>query len=175
MPGRDRRRWCSAVWLACPGYSCRLRDGILPDLSDPFTKSLFNTYRAATFPGLFPIHPPRHSDPRGALVEAVKAGGGQTQAFYSTTRPGFTRGQHYHRHKVERFLVLSGEAEIRLRKLFSDEVVTFPVSGDVPAMIDMPTSWVHSITNTGAQDLVTLFYADEIFDPADPDTFPEEV
>ena len=73
--------------------------------------------------------------------------------FYSTTNPGFTRGQHWHRHKVERFLVLRGRGEIRLRKLFTDEVVTFPVSGERPAIVDMPTMWVHSITNTGPDDL----------------------
>lgn len=151
------------------------RDGVLPDLSDPMTRDLFNTYRAATFPDQFPVHPPRRSDERGDLVEAVKAGGGEAQVFYSTTRPGYTRGQHYHRRKVERFMVVRGQAEMRLRRLFSDEVVSFPVSGELPAIVDMPTLWVHSITNTGDEDLVTLFFADEIFNPDHPDTFPEEV
>ena len=105
----------------------------------------------------------------------MKGAGGQTQVFYSSTNPGFTRGQHWHRHKVERFLVLSGAGEIRLRKLFSDEVVTFAVTGDEPAVVDMPTFWAHSITNTGAEPLVTLFYADELYDPANPDTIPEDV
>lgn len=151
------------------------RTGVLPDLSDPFTRELFNTYRAATFPQQWPVHPPASSDPRGELFEAVKAHGGQTQAFYSMTNPGFTRGQHYHLAKVERFLVLRGQADIRLRRLFTDEVVTFSVNGDVPAIVDMPTMWAHSITNTGPDELVTLFYADELFDPARPDTYPEEV
>ena len=151
------------------------RTGVLPDLADTFTRDLFNTYRAATFPQGWPIHPPVNSDPRGGLVETVKAAGGQTQVFYSSTNPGFTRGQHWHRRKVERFLVLRGQAEIRLRKVFTDEVVTFPVSGERPAIIDMPTMWVHSITNTGPDELITLFYADELFDPAHPDTIPEEV
>ena len=105
----------------------------------------------------------------------MKGAGGQTQVFYSSTNPGYTRGQHWHRHKVERFLVLSGSGEIRLRKLFTDEVVTFPVTGAEPAIIDMPTFWVHSITNTGDDPLVTLFYADELYDPANPDTIPEDV
>lgn len=151
------------------------RTARLPDLSDPFTRELFNTYRSATFPAQFPIHPAPARDPRGQLVEAVKAAGGQTQVFYSSTNPGFTRGQHYHRGKVERFLVLAGTGEIRLRRLFTEQVVTFPVSGDVPAIVDMPTLWVHSITNTGPDPLVTLFYADELYDPARPDTHPEDV
>lgn len=150
------------------------RTGVLPDLSDPMTRDLFNTYRSATFPEQMPTHPPVHSDDRGDLVESVKAAGGQTQVFYSTTRPGFTRGQHYHLHKVERFMVLRGQGEMRLRRLFTDEVVTFAVTGDRPAIVDMPTMWVHSITNTGDDDLVTLFFADEIFDPQRPDTFAEQ-
>ena len=105
----------------------------------------------------------------------MKGLGGQSQVFYSTTNPGFTRGQHWHRHKVERFLVLSGSGEIRLRKLLTDELVSFAVSGHRPAIVDMPTFWVHSITNTGTDPLVTLFFADEVYDPANPDTIPEDV
>lgn len=151
------------------------RGGVLPDLADSFTRELFNTYRASTFPKQWPIHPTVNSDERGGLVEAVKSAGGEAQVFYSSTNPGFTRGQHWHRRKVERFQVVRGQAEIRLRKLFSDEVVSFDVSGARPSIIDMPTMWVHSITNTGQDELITLFYADEIFDADVPDTYPEEV
>lgn len=151
------------------------RTGRLPDLSDDFTRDLFNTYRSATFPAQFPIHPQPADDPRGRLVEFVKGAGGQNQTFYSTTKQGFTRGQHWHRRKVERFLVISGTGEIRLRRLFTDEVVAFSVSGKRPAIIDMPTMWAHSVTNTGTEPLLTLFFADELFDPTQPDTFPEDV
>ncbi len=151
------------------------RGGDLPDLGDPFTRDLFNTYRSYTFPSSWPIHPEVRGDQRGELFETVRARGGEAQVFFSTTRPGFTRGQHYHLHKVERFLVLRGTGVIRLRKLFSNEVVEFPVSGERPAIVDMPTMWVHSITNTGDDDLLTLFYADELFDPEHPDTYAEEV
>lgn len=151
------------------------RAAVLPDLGDPFTRDLFNTFRSYTFPQQWPIHPQVRADDRGELFETVKAPGGQTQVFFSTTNPGFTRGQHFHLHKVERFLVLRGSGSIRLRKLFTDDVVEFPVTGDRPAIIDMPTMWVHSITNTGDDELVTLFYADEVFDPEYPDTYPEEV
>ena len=151
------------------------RTADLPDLSDPFTRDLFNTYRSYTFPEQWPVFPEVRADQRGELFETVKAPGGQAQVFFSTTKPGFTRGQHFHLHKVERFLVLRGSGVIRLRKLFTEDVVEFPVAGARPAIIDMPTLWVHSITNTGDDELVTLFYADEVFDPESPDTFPEEV
>jgi len=151
------------------------RTGDLPNLADPFTRDLFNTYRSFTFPESWPIHPEVRGDQRGELFETVRVLGGESQVFFSTTRPGFTRGQHYHLHKVERFLVLRGTGVIRLRKLFSHEVVEFPVSGDRPAIVDMPTMWVHSITNTGDDELITLFFADELFDPEQPDTYPEDV
>jgi UDP-2-acetamido-2,6-beta-L-arabino-hexul-4-ose reductase len=170
-----RTTWVSDLAARLATIADDYRTGRLPDLSDPFTKDLFNTYRSATFPDHFPIHPAPADDPRGRLVEAVKGLGGQAQVFYSSTNPGFTRGQHWHRHKVERFLVLSGRGQMRLRRLFTDEVVSFTVSGERPAIVDMPTFWVHSLTNTGDEPLVTLFFADEVFDPANPDTIPEEV
>jgi UDP-2-acetamido-2,6-beta-L-arabino-hexul-4-ose reductase len=76
---------------------------------------------------------------------------------------------------VERFIVLSGTAEITLRRLFHDDLVKFEVSGDRPALVDMPTMWAHAITNTGMQDLTTLFWTDEIFNPELTDTYAEPV
>ena len=151
------------------------RTGQYPDLSDKFTRDLFNTYRSHGFPEMFPIHPDAMTDPRGRLIEAVRAYGGQTQVFFSTTKPGITRGNHFHLRKVERFLVIQGRARISLRRLFTDEVISFDVTGDKPAIIDMPTMWSHNITNTGDTELVTLFYQNEVFNPLDPDTYPTKV
>jgi UDP-2-acetamido-2,6-beta-L-arabino-hexul-4-ose reductase len=146
-------------------------EGRLPDLSDSFTRDLFNAYRSYTFPSMWPILPVKHSDARGQLVEAVRGAGGETQVFFSSTNPGFTRGNHFHLRKVERFLVLNGQASIKLRRLFTDAVIEFHVTGETPAIVDMPTLWTHSITNTGDQDLLTLFYADDEYNPSDPDTY----
>lgn len=170
-----RLTWVSELEQRLQDIASGYRTGTLPDLHDAFTQDLFNTYRSYVFPKQFPIYPTTNEDPRGGLVEAVKGLGGQTQVFYSTTNPGYTRGQHFHLRKVERFLVVSGRAQIRLRRLFSSEIVSFNVSGDRPAIIDMPTMWVHSITNVGDQELTTLFYADEVFDAANPDTYAEEI
>lgn len=150
-------------------------EGVLPDLSDTFTRDLFNTYRSHVFPSGYPIPQKVRSDARGDLVESLRVHGGQAQVFYSSTKPGQTRGQHYHLHKVERFMVIAGTGQIRLRRLLSDEVVAFDVTGEEPCVIDMPTMWVHSLVNTGDSDMVTLFYADELLDPAHPDTYPEDV
>lgn len=149
--------------------------GELPDLSDPFAVDLFNTYRSYLFPAAFPIEAQVHADPRGRLFETARSHGGTAQAFVSTTVPGQGRGHHYHLHKVERFFVVSGEAEISLRRLLHDDVVTFRLSGERPAFVDMPTMWVHALDNVGDTDLVTMFWADQLLDPLDPDQYPEEV
>jgi UDP-2-acetamido-2,6-beta-L-arabino-hexul-4-ose reductase len=165
----------TAVLDRLRGFSELYRTGDVPDIADPFDRALFNTYRSFTFPAHFPIHPPLRADDRGDLFETVRGHGGQAQVFCSSTKPGITRGEHFHLRKVERFVVLRGTAVISLRKLFDDTIVRFEVSGTRPAIVDMPTMWVHNITNTGDDELLTLFWADEILDPANPDTVPERV
>jgi UDP-2-acetamido-2,6-beta-L-arabino-hexul-4-ose reductase len=157
------------------GYFAALyRVGDLPDLVDRFDVRLFNTYRSHCFPGNA-VALKRHADDRGELFEAVRAHGGGGATFCSATNPGVTRGQHFHLAKVERFLVLRGEAEIRMRRLLHDDVVSFRVCGAKPTVIDMPTMWAHSITNVGDGELLTLFWSNQILDPANPDTFAEPV
>ena len=156
-------------------YAAVYRDGQIPVLASTFDVRLFNTYRSHCFPSHYPIPLARHDDARGELVEAVKAHGGAGQTFFSTTRPGITRGQHFHLTKVERFVVVQGEAEIALRRVLHDDVIRLRVSGREPVAVDMPTMWAHSITNVGTGELLTMFWANEVFDPASPDTFPEAV
>jgi UDP-2-acetamido-2,6-beta-L-arabino-hexul-4-ose reductase len=148
--------------------------GLVPDLSDQLTLEFFNTYRSFLFPDHYPVQLQLRTDERGSLFEAVKSlQGGQT--FISTTHPGITRGRHYHWHKVERFLVVQGRAEIRIRRLHDTKVWVFPVRGEEPCFIDIPTFHTHEITNLGDQDLLTLFWSHELFDPANPDTYLEPV
>ncbi len=149
--------------------------GEIPPLPGRFEVNLFNTYRAAAFPQMWPLSPQVHADGRGVLYETVRAHGGTGQAFVSTTRPGQMRGDHYHLHKVERFFVVRGEAEVSLRRLLHHEVVTFRLSGDTPSYVDMPTLWVHHIRNVGDTELVTMFWADQLLDPERPDQYPEKV
>jgi UDP-2-acetamido-2,6-beta-L-arabino-hexul-4-ose reductase len=156
-------------------YADLYRRTEIPAFADPFELKLFNTYRSHCFPGHYPMPLPKHEDARGGLVEAVKSHGHGGQTFFSTTKPGVTRGEHYHLSKVERFVVVSGEAQIRLRRVLHDDVITFRVSGDEPVAVDMPTMWVHNITNIGGDDLLTLFWTNEIFDPREPDTYAERV
>ena len=183
MDGRDdvvlrpagRPTMVSEVVTLLSGFDEIYRRGEIPTLPDQFTVDLFNTYRSYLFPDRYPHHPQLHSDPRGDLVETSRAHGGTSQGFVSTTRPGMTRGDHYHLHKIERFFVVRGTAEISLRRLLDDKVVTFRLDGTRPGFVDMPTLWVHNITNVGDEDLVTVFWADQLLDPVNPDQYPERV
>jgi UDP-2-acetamido-2,6-beta-L-arabino-hexul-4-ose reductase len=151
------------------------RAGEIPTLAGRFDVRLFNTYRSHCGTGNTPFMLPRHVDARGELFEAVKVHGGGGQTFVSSTEPGATRGQHFHLAKVERFLVLRGEAEIRVRRLLHERVLSVRVSGQSPAFVDIPSMWVHSVTNVGQAELLMLFWSNEIFDPRHPDTYPEPV
>ncbi|MDT0193806.1 capsular biosynthesis protein [Arthrobacter sp. AB6] len=149
--------------------------GDIPDISTKFDRDLFNTYRSYTFPGQAPVALHRHADARGSFFEILRTRGGTGQTSFSTTEPGISRGDHFHRRKIERFTVLAGTATISLRKMFTDEVHEFQVTGESPVAVDMPTMWTHKITNTGTDTLYTSFWTNEIFDPTAPDTIPEPV
>ncbi len=151
------------------------RRGEIPTLPSRMHVNLFNTLRASMFPVGYPIPLVRHTDARGSLVETVRAHGSQGQTFLSTTLPGVTRGQHFHLRKMERFVVVGGQARISLRRMLSGPVVEFEVDGATPVIVDMPTLWTHKITNTGGGDLTTMFWTNELFDPENPDTYPEDV
>lgn len=145
-----------------------------PDFKNSFDVQLFNSYRAALYPSGYPRPLKINEDARGTLFEAAKGGGGG-QSFLSWTKPGITRGNHFHLNKVERFLVLQGKAMIRIRKVLGDQIWEYAVSGDQPAAVDMPTLHTHSIENIGTEPLLTLFWTNEIFNPSAPDTYFDPV
>jgi len=146
----------------------------VPPLPTLLDLRLFNQLRVAMFPAAYPVSLRCHADARGAFFEAVRDSGGG-QASFSTTSPGVTRGNHWHFDKIERFLVLQGRAMIRIRRVLDHTVHSFSVSGGKPEFVDMPTLHTHSITNIGDDELLTMFWSNDHFDPAAPDTFPEPV
>lgn len=150
------------------------KQGTIPNLDDSLNIKLFNTYRSYLYPKQYPVMLKLNADHRGSLFEAVKTEHGG-QAFLSSTHPGITRGDHFHFNKVERFLVIEGQAIIRLRRLFDDRIVEFIVDGREPAFVDIPTLSTHNITNIGDGELLTFFWSHEIFDPVNPDTYREPV
>lgn len=148
--------------------------GRLPDLSKPLTRYLYATYLSHLPLDRISYAPSLKSDARGTLFEFLKAPSAG-QCFLSTTKPGITRGNHYHHTKVEKFLVIKGSAVISLRSILDTSVVRLEVSGDSPSVVDIPPGYTHSITNIGSDELITLFWASEIFDPENPDTYAEMI
>ncbi len=142
---------------------------LLPNLSDPFVKALYATYLSYLEPDQFGYSLNIRTDDRGSLAEFVKSPTAG-QIFVSRTKPGITRGNHFHHTKTEKFLVLEGEAVIRFRQIHGGEVIEHRVRGEQYRVLDIPPGYTHSIENVGTAELVTLFWANEIFDPTRPDT-----
>jgi UDP-2-acetamido-2,6-beta-L-arabino-hexul-4-ose reductase len=152
-----------------------LENGIVPDLSDPFERNLFNTFVCyIDHSNFFPFKLRLNTDERGSFVETVKLNSGG-QISFSTTKPGITRGNHFHTRKAERFAVIKGKARIQLRRIGTDRIINFEMDGTEPAFVDMPVWHTHNITNIGSEDLYTIFWISEFFDAGDPDTFFETV
>jgi UDP-2-acetamido-2,6-beta-L-arabino-hexul-4-ose reductase len=153
-----------------------LDQGVIPHLPTLFMVQLFTTF--CTYMDLTKVYPmalKAHTDERGAFVETMRLDRMGGQVSFSTTAPGVTRGNHYHTRKIERFAVIKGKAEIALRKIGSEEVLRFELDGAQPAFVDMPIWYTHNITNIGSEDLYTLFWINEFYNPEDPDTFFEMV
>lgn len=145
---------------------------VVPDLADSLTKKLYTTYLSYLPENDFSYGLVLKSDNRGWLFELLKtrvAG----QIFISKTLPGITRGNHFHHTKTEKFLVIHGEGLINFRKIAEPDaqVIEYRVSGSRPQVVDIPPGYTHNIMNVGNDEMLTLFWANEIFDPAKPDTF----
>lgn len=158
------------------GYKSEyLEAGIIPKLQNNFETNLFNTFRCyMDIKSHFPVKFTKHTDPRGAFVEVIRLNVGG-QVSFSTTVPGITRGNHFHTRKIERFAVIKGSAIIQLRRIGTEDVMDFYLSGDEPAYVDMPVWYTHNIKNIGDDELYTIFWINEFYDPGDPDTYFENV
>lgn len=149
--------------------------GILPNLDSLFDRNLFNTFLCyIDHSKFFPFKLKFYTDERGSFVETVKFNSGG-QVSFSTTVPGITRGNHFHTRKAERFAIIKGKARIDLRRIGTDKVLSFEMIGKQPSFVDMPVWYTHNITNTGEEELCTIFWINEHFDANDPDTYFEKV
>lgn len=151
------------------GYHDSRKTLALPDFSDPFHRSLYATYLSYLPTDDFAYDLDIRSDERGSLAEFIKSPF-MGQIFISHTRPGVTRGDHYHHTKTEKFMVVKGEAVIRFRHIENGDVIEYPVRGEAYRVVDIPPGYTHSIENVGEGDLVTLFWASEMLDRDRPDT-----
>ncbi|TLU86003.1 MAG: SDR family oxidoreductase [Chlorobium sp.] len=143
---------------------------VLPGFDDRFVRSLYATYLSYLEGDDFAYQLQIKTDDRGTLAEMMKSSS-FGQIFVSRTKPGITRGNHYHHTKTEKFMVVEGRAVIRFRKIDGTEVIEHHVSGDEFKVVDIPPGYTHHITNIGEKELVTLFWASEIFNPDKPDTY----
>jgi UDP-2-acetamido-2,6-beta-L-arabino-hexul-4-ose reductase len=154
--------------------TCYYGSGIVPAIHSDFERDLYNTFITYMDAADWERNLKLNTDDRGSFVEVFKLENGG-QVSFSTTKPGITRGNHYHIRKNEKFCVVSGQASIKLRRIGTDKVIEYKVSGEAPSWVEMPIYYTHNITNIGESELVTLFWINEHFNPDDPDTFFEKV
>ncbi|MFA6599578.1 MAG: NAD-dependent epimerase/dehydratase family protein [Candidatus Omnitrophota bacterium] len=144
------------------------RNTLRLDLSSPIRKRLYSVYSSYIDPHQFDYKLPSIADPRGLFSEFLKHSSGQVSISF--THPGAIKGNHYHDSKFEKFLVVSGEALIKFRHVHGSEVYPYKVLGEDLRVIDVVPGYVHSIQNTGKQNLITVIWAGSVFDPEKPDT-----
>ncbi|MFD1065867.1 polysaccharide biosynthesis C-terminal domain-containing protein [Oceanobacillus locisalsi] len=142
---------------------------IIPDLSDKWTKYLYTTYLSYLETDNLSYALPVHRDARGSLTELIKSHQAG-QVFISTSRKGVIRGNHFHHTKVEKFCLIKGEAIITLRKIDSGKLITYHVTDQNMEIVDIPPGYTHSIENVTDDEIIVLFWANELFDPENPDT-----
>lgn len=149
---------------------------IMPDIPNKsFAKKLYSTYLSYLPKEAIAYPLKMNVDNRGIFTELVKTAG-NGQVSINIARPGITRGQHWHNSKWEIFIVVSGHGLIQERKVGSDEVIEFEVYGEQMQAIQMLPGYTHNIINLSeTENLVTIMWANELFDPGHPDTFYEAV
>ncbi len=145
-----------------------------PDLGGELSKKLYGTYLSFLPEDGFSYSLRSHQDDRGSFTEFLKTED-RGQVSVNVSRPGITKGNHWHHTKAEKFLVVSGTGLIRFRRVDEEKILEYPVRGDQLTVVDIPPGYTHHIINTGATELVTLMWASEAFDPERPDTYFLEV
>ena len=147
----------------------------VPDLAPgSFEKKLYSTYLSYLPSDQFSYPLEMHTDNRGSFTEFLRSPE-RGQVSINISHPGIVKGNHWHHTKKEKFLVVKGEGVIRFRNIFSKEVIEYHVSGDKLEVVDIPCGYTHNIENVGTEDMVTVMWANEAFDPDHPDTFFEPV
>lgn len=148
---------------------------MLPDMTEgSLAKKLYSTYLSYLPKDGFSYPLNMHQDARGSFTEILKSAD-RGQVSINISRPGITKGGHWHHTKNEKFVVVSGKGLIRFRRHGDDEIIEYHVSGDKLEVVDIPVGYTHSIVNEGDTDLVTLMWCNECYDPDRPDTMAEAV
>lgn len=147
----------------------------IPDMTDgSISKKLYSTYLSYLPEEEFSYPLKMNVDARGSFTEILRSVD-RGQVSINISKPGITKGNHWHHTKNEKFIVVSGRGLIQFRKIGSDEILEYHVSGDKLEVVDIPTGYTHNIINEGDTDMVTLMWCNECFDPDRPDTIYEPV
>lgn len=146
----------------------------VPSMTDDFTKKLYSTYLSFLPIDQFSYDLKMNIDQRGSFTEFIKTPD-RGQISVNISKPGITKGNHWHHTKNEKFLVVSGNGVIRFRNIDSAEVIEYFVNGEKLKVIDIPIGYTHNIENLGDTDMVTIMWVNEMFDPEKPDTYFLEV
>lgn len=146
----------------------------IPDMNDSFTKKLYSTYLSYLPEDDFSYKLKMNIDNRGSFAEFIRTPE-RGQVSVNISKPGITKGNHWHHTKNEKFLVVSGQGLIRFRRIDSNDIIEYKVSGEKLEVVDIPPGYTHSIVNIGDTDMVTIMWANECFNPENPDTYYLEV
>tara|TARA_R110002012_G_scaffold297055_2_gene494868 strand:- start:154 stop:1224 length:1071 start_codon:yes stop_codon:yes gene_type:complete len=147
----------------------------IPNLNNSFYRNLFNTFISYLNNDDRLLKTKLHTDDRGSLTELLRCNSSEGQLFFSTTNPNYVRGQHFHMTKFERFCVIKGNAKISMRKMGSDKIKDYIVSGDDIKLFDTPVMYTHNIENIGSGDMVAIFWVSKLLNENDVDTYWEDV
>ena len=146
----------------------------VPEVSDEFIKKLHSTYLTYLPENKMKYSLNTHSDSKGSFTEILRTHH-CGQFSVNVSRPGVTKGNHWHQTKNEKFAVVSGNGVIRLRKINTDKIISFKVSGDNIEVVNIPAGYTHNISNIGDTDMVTFMWCNECYNSEKPDTYYEEV
>lgn len=138
------------------------------------TRALYATYVSYLPVESFAYSVLEHIDPRGNFVEMLKTPDCGQFSFF-TAHPGVTRGGHYHHTKTEKFLVIKGQALFRFRHMQTGQYFELQTSGESPNIVETVPGWTHDISNIGDEDMIVMLWANEVFDPNNPDTFKSSI
>lgn len=163
-----------AIADALRGFRESRTDLSVPRMDDPFIKKLYSTYLSYLPTDAFSYPLDMRADARGSFTEILRTAD-RGQFSVNITKPGITKGQHWHHTKNEKFVVVAGEGVIRFRAVGEDDVIEYRVSGAHIEVVDIPPGYTHNIENVGSDDLITFMWSNECFNPEDPDTYPLNV
>ncbi|MBM3928911.1 MAG: SDR family oxidoreductase, partial [Sphingomonadales bacterium] len=156
------------------GFRSDRADNLIDAVGTGLTRALYATYVAALPPEEFSYPITSHRDPRGAFSEMLKTRSAG-QFSYFNALPGVTRGGHYHHTKTEKFLIVHGRARFGFRHVLTGETHEIFTDGETPTIVETVPGWAHDVTNVGDDVMVSLLWANEIFDRTRPDTIAAKV